>query len=275
MRLTCPVKVNRTRKERGGKGKQLRVGLIALPRPKQEPFDFLDALRRTSNEVMFPDANHEPATFAQCFCDDLVPRHVAIKLPEPKFAIIYRHVRVLGTAVPETPVHEYGNAFSPKNKIGLPKKGLMSSPASDAVPPEQFCKGKLGFLVAPTANAGHHLGTFGFGKNVRHRYPIEYDCSTKSAIYPGFLLSGVPTMTARSNPWLIVSHEVSGKRTQAWHAARLASIDPCPPKCSEHTGSAEHQDARLNARRTIGPRRSGRPKRTSPPRVPSASPAAV
>ena len=39
----------------------------------------------------------------------------------------------------------------------------------------------------------------------------------------------------------------------AWQAAKFASLDLCPPSCSEQTGSAEHHQARLSARCKTSP----------------------
>src|SRR5689334_6590041 len=89
--------------------------------------------------------------------------------------------------------------------------------------------------------------------------------------------STVPTTSHRSKARLNCSHEVSGTSAQLWHAARLHESGPWPPTSpsSMQTGSAEHQRAFRRARFNTGSRLPAFPILTSPPIVPSESPAAV
>ena len=71
-------------------------------------------------------------------------------------------------SMPETAINENNYAFPVKSKVRFSKMLLAATPASDAMRPDKFCKGKFGSLVAMAANAGHDLGTLCLGKNVRH-----------------------------------------------------------------------------------------------------------
>ena len=85
------------------------------------------------------------------------------------------------------------------------------------------------------------------------------------------------TKTDRSRNLLKCSQLVSGRRAQLWQAARLRESGPWPPDlaASRQTGSPEHQCASSSALTRIRPKLSGPARRTSPPMVPSESPAAV
>src|SRR5687767_3385329 len=88
------------------------------------------------------------------------------------------------------------------------------------------------------------------------------------------LTSALPTSVTRSRKRLLISHEVSGSRRQAWHAAPLI----CPPgsgALSMQSGSCEHHDACSCIEATTDAKRDFSPIATSPPRLPSESAEAV
>ncbi len=135
-------------------------------------------------------------------------------------------------AVPEATIDENRKPLATKYEVRFPKQPLAAPPSSYAMSVEQFDHSKFCILIAAATYPRHHLGSSQFGENVvraidccRHQ-SSTYAVVSSSAIKPGSRASGVPTNIALSRPWLIVSHEVSGSKMHAWHAAKFAKRDP-------------------------------------------------
>lgn len=65
-------------------------------------------------------------------CGRTVAQHYVVLVVDHKVPVDWG-----GSAVPETAVHEQRDFLPPENEVWFPKDGLMPSPASDAVLPEQ------------------------------------------------------------------------------------------------------------------------------------------
>jgi hypothetical protein len=66
-----------------------------------------------------------------------------------------RHVN--SESAPETAVHEDRQAFAAEDEIGLAGKGLMATPAGDAVGAENGGEPQFGGAVSSGADRGHDL----------------------------------------------------------------------------------------------------------------------
>jgi hypothetical protein len=162
-------------------------------------------------EVVFPDAKDAPAGAAQGAVDEFIASLVGGKFAPPEGAIVFGFGPVFGAIMPETAVHEEGQAggaeheVRPHTKGGMrpvrpilastgcvtmqpgrksfhlllgEKAGMragvpqsddgMATPAGDFVAAQEAHEGNFGFLVAAAADAGHHLGAFLPGEDVRH-----------------------------------------------------------------------------------------------------------
>ena len=86
----------------------------------------------------------------------------------PERAIVFRLGRVLGTSMPETAVHEHGQSCLPENEIRLAENGLTTTPAGDALPPQQSRQRQFCIPVAVRTNPRHDLRTLGFCINITH-----------------------------------------------------------------------------------------------------------
>lgn len=75
---------------------------------------------------------------------------------------------MFGAPVPETPINKNSELDLPKNKIRFAKYQMVTSPARNAIQPKQSDQCEFGGFVAPSTDQRHHLGTLGFGENVRH-----------------------------------------------------------------------------------------------------------
>ncbi len=117
---------------------------------------------------MLPNANDNPSLLFQSFCDELIPPFISAEFLPPKIAVIYGHVGMFWTIVPKTSINKNHQTFLSKNKIRFSKYWGMTPPACNAVQAEKSGEGQFGFLVTVTANAGHHFGTFRFGKDIWH-----------------------------------------------------------------------------------------------------------
>jgi hypothetical protein len=70
--------------------------------------------------------------------------------------------------MPETAIHKYNDTLAAKGEIRFPKMALATTPAADAMRPEVPRQRQLRVLVSAAPDAGHHLGPFRFGEDVRH-----------------------------------------------------------------------------------------------------------
>lgn len=117
---------------------------------------------------MFPDPQHPPARATQR------PRHQSIaspicrQLPLPERPIVLRLRRVLGTAMPETAVHEHCELEFGKDEIRLSKERLIAPPTGDVVQSKKFRQRQFRILVPTPANPGHDLRSLRLGEDVRH-----------------------------------------------------------------------------------------------------------
>ena len=97
---------------------------------------------------------------------------------------------MLRTPVPETAVHEYGNAMLGEKEInpdvgrarrpGAPllacdPQFLLSSPTRDAVAAKKFGECKLRVLVATSPNPRHHFGALALPVAGTEAIPVSVD----------------------------------------------------------------------------------------------------
>lgn len=118
---------------------------------------------------MFPNANYLPSLGFQKPVHFPIPRPVALDLGFPEGGAGSRPGGVLGAAVPETAVDEQGYSQFLKNKIGFTWQLGTSSPARDAIRPENLNQSQFGALVATASDSGHEFGAFSFAQEVGHR----------------------------------------------------------------------------------------------------------
>lgn len=94
------------------------------------------------------------------------------ELLSPEHAVAGRGGAMAWTAVPEAAIHKECEPQLSENEIRLAEDLLIPSPAGDVVKAQEFHQGKLGVLVAAPADGRHHLGSFGFGENIRHEIDL-------------------------------------------------------------------------------------------------------
>jgi hypothetical protein len=135
---------------------------------QQKVFDFFYAAVSVFSQVVFPNTKDPPALLAKRFGYQAIPKQVCRELSFPEWPIVYWQLGMLGASMPETAIDENDDTFPAKGEIRLAKMLLAAAPAADAMRPKKFCKGKFRVLVAVAANAGHDLGPFRFGEDVRH-----------------------------------------------------------------------------------------------------------
>ncbi len=74
---------------------------------------------------MLPDAEDGPALGAQCAVDAAVPGLVAGDLGQPEGGVGLGPGGVFGAAVPETTVHEHGDAEPGEDEVGADSAGEL------------------------------------------------------------------------------------------------------------------------------------------------------
>lgn len=160
------------------------------------------------SKFMLPHAKNSPSLSIQYSLYKPVTSFVCSKFLFPKRPIIGRHSGMFRAAMPKTAIHKHRKPCFWEDEIGFAENRLMSAPAFDAMPPEQFRQRQFRFLVPASTNPRHHCRPFCFGENVSH---WSYSNSLKK---PKAGLAGVPINNARSRSLLPSSHEVSGNRQQ-------------------------------------------------------------
>ena len=121
-----------------------------------------------SGEIVLPNPQDAPTHFAQFAVYATIPGTVCGELLSPEGAVVCRPPAMARAAVPETAVHEDGEALAAEDEIRLAEHGLMATPAGDSGGAEQAGEGDFGRLVSARADAGHYLGALGPGEDVRH-----------------------------------------------------------------------------------------------------------
>ena len=87
-----------------------------------------------TRKLVFPNPQHPP------FGRPQGPRHQTVTLPVagkfifPERAVAFRFRSMLGTAMPETTIHEEGKSAFGENEIRFAEDFLMPPPADDFVP---------------------------------------------------------------------------------------------------------------------------------------------
>ncbi len=136
---------------------------LKCPLNSPEQMEFIIA-----GKLMFPNPKDVPACPVQSLVHQPVAGLVAGEFLFPKRTVAGGLRAVLGTTMPETPVHKKCEFEFEKNKIRFAEHRLMSPPASDFVSLKKLCQRNFRGLVAARANKRHHFRTLGFGENVRH-----------------------------------------------------------------------------------------------------------
>ena len=117
---------------------------------------------------MFPYPHDSPAEFAQFPIHAAVASLVRGEFLFPECTVAGGDFAMLGTAMPETAVHEECQPVPPKKKIRFAENILIPTPAGDAVAAQQFHQGEFRLFVAPSANPGHDIGALCLGEHVSH-----------------------------------------------------------------------------------------------------------
>jgi len=144
-----------------------------------------------AGQFVLPDSQNPPAPLPECAVYNSITNFVPGEFLFPKNTVGYRVCSVLRAAMPETTVHKHRELQLWKNEIRPDTEGRarhsvradgsqgtasptmnlnLPPPARDAMPPQQFRQRQFRILVAAPANPRHHLGTFGFGKDISHSY---------------------------------------------------------------------------------------------------------
>ena len=76
-----------------------------------------------------PHADNAPAHLPQLARHNPVPDLISIQFLCPKLPIVLRHVRMFGTAMPETAIHKKNHLLLREDKIWFAEQGLISSPS--------------------------------------------------------------------------------------------------------------------------------------------------
>jgi hypothetical protein len=120
-------------------------------------FNSADTDRRLFGQVVFPNSQDVPAVFSEGACDKPIPCHVGRQFLFPEWPVVHWQVGMPWASMPEAAVNENNDALPAKGEVRFSKMLLSTTPAGDVMGPEKFCKGKLGVLVAMSANTGHDL----------------------------------------------------------------------------------------------------------------------
>src|ERR1035438_2741536 len=137
---------------------------------------FQDPLR--VSQITFPNPQPLPASQPQGTVHDPVTGFVTSKFLFPEGAMVRRLGRVLGTAMPETTVHEQREPHLPEHEIRPYFEFLLSAfrfpnfkmppPSSDMIHAQQLRQRQFRVPIAARTNPRHDFGTFRLGKDVRH-----------------------------------------------------------------------------------------------------------
>jgi hypothetical protein len=101
-------------------------------------------------------------------------------------------------------------------------------------------------------------------------YSSSYICPKTSDIRPGSVVRCAKKHGAVKTLINRLAGSIRQKST-GLTCGQICKARSCPPRFSEHAGSAKHHAARLRARRTTDSRCSARPSPTSPPKIPAIS----
>ena len=118
---------------------------------------------------MFPHAKDMPTGPFEAAGGFTVVVDVPGDLALPIGAIVAWHAQMAGAAVPEAAVHEDGETFTAEGEIGLAGKGLVATPAGDAVGTENGGEPQFGGAIPGGPDRGHDLRSLPLGEHVGHR----------------------------------------------------------------------------------------------------------
>jgi len=128
----------------------------------------VDAAGGVAGDVMLPEAEDPPAQPPERAVDPAVASLVGRQFFLPEGAIANGHAGVFWTAMPETTVHEYGHLCRRKDEVGFAESIVVAAPAGNTVAAKQANEGQFRVFIAVAADAGHDLGSFRNGEDVRH-----------------------------------------------------------------------------------------------------------
>ncbi len=117
---------------------------------------------------MLPNPQHAPSGAPQRARHQQIPRAIGGKFAPPERAIVGRQIGMLRTTMPETAIHQNRHAQLWKNKIRIPKDGLMPPPTPDFVLPQQAHERDFSLLIPAPPNPRHHFRPLRLGEYVRH-----------------------------------------------------------------------------------------------------------
>jgi hypothetical protein len=117
---------------------------------------------------MLPNPEHVPPGGGEGSIDLAISRFVATQFKTPKVDVGTGYGAMLWTAMPETTVHEYGEAAFRKYEIRAAEYGRFPAPAGELVFAKKRDESQLRRPVSASFDAGHDVGSFFPRENVRH-----------------------------------------------------------------------------------------------------------
>jgi hypothetical protein len=90
-------------------------------------------------EFVFPYADNPPSAAPQFLAYGPVAFDVSREFVSPKRTVAYRKPRMLWTTVPKATVDKQSKTAFQKHEVWRTKDRKMTAPATETMPPEQFC----------------------------------------------------------------------------------------------------------------------------------------
>jgi len=118
--------------------------------------------------LVLPNPQNTPAGAAQTSRHEQVPLAVAFDFITPITAIPFWLAQVLRAAVPKAAIHKNRKPIIAKHKIRTTQRRQMSSPAFDAMPPENLNEAQFGGLVPSGSHRCHDLRPFFLADRIGH-----------------------------------------------------------------------------------------------------------
>jgi hypothetical protein len=115
--------------------------------------DTLDTGTRVGPHFVLPEAQYLPTDGGKRVFYLSIPFNGSLDLSLPELAVILWGLIVYWAAMPEAPVHKYGEARRNENEIGASGQGI-ANPVAQALLPERLAQDDLGASVA-TSIARH------------------------------------------------------------------------------------------------------------------------
>lgn len=143
-----------------------------------------DSQRFRAAQLMLPDTHHRPARTSEAPGHAAVSCFVSGNLLVPKLLVGCRPFIATGASMPKASINKHSEPFTPKDEVRSSKNRLVTSPAGDALLPEQLAHRLFRSPVPSGLDSAHALGAFLIRKEISH---------SSSSLHPVGILSG-PSM---------------------------------------------------------------------------------